>query len=726
MARSIKIGTVNYGISSIADPVVRERVLRWQAANTDLFVGGTDAAQYNPATIQTFYLESAIFYCTNSIGNGLASLKKFCTDKGYDFESCLVHMRVDYKSKNPWASLDKFGFDENANGVIVDNAGVLTDKTTAAYANGVTFSTALYIGSDVPFDQVNFASQSGMVGAWEYSSPTGWSPLTFSGGFIPPADWTRTSVRGSWNKYFVRFVLAPGSPSATVGKITGDNWRTNTSTTNCRGWDSTSPTIINSGELAYNPTPPAHATAKFRQQARLTGAWAAHTLTANIGYKVGDVEVWAEYIGQQAISEAAANQNYRGVYYDDTWLNPQGSLTAPLPTGDYTDFSDYTSQTWDKTKVGTLRYARDLIHAKLPNYMVGTGGIEKSSTVVCDWVYGEMASLAITGSCFPMFADYSSRPTVCYDWASNTASNVRGTKVIFAIADHVDYKYYGGAIAFSERGNRGPMSVLASHLIGDNGNAYLHYWTYGGWRYGDTDDIYVFATPQTTLTQPIAADTTTAMKHLYGDFTAFPATSTVKVGEQIVAVAKKIDSTHLTTTSPICFAAAVGDVVRFVDPVNDRMSNHPDGKYPPCSKVFKYSNYFPAMLLDYGTPDPAGWNGGKRGIWFGKADEYGVLRRDYTQCVAMFREIYWSSSADMYATFGESMPLGGTFRRVNSDATLGDPITEIRLRCGEGAVLRKYTPPTDPLIEVRQQLAVAQSAIATCQRLLDEPIPIVR
>jgi hypothetical protein len=725
MARSIKIGTVNYAAGYLP-PAVADKVLPWQAAHTDFLVGGPDVSKYDTATVCTFYLESAVLYATGETAKTYRDLQRFCADRGYDFEQCLIHMKVDYKSKNPWSLMDKFGWDENANGVIIDNGGTLTDKTVDAYTKGVTFSTALYIGSDVPFDQVNIASQSGMVGTWEYSCPTGWSPLTFSGVFTPPADWTRTSILGSWNKYFVRFVLAPGSPPATTGKITGDNWRANTANTNCRGWDETSPSIINSGELAYNPTPPAHATAKFKQQARVTGAWAAHTLTANVGYVVDGDYVWGEFIAHEALDIVGASPGFKGVFYDDIHIDPLSSCVAPLPTGNFCDFADYTAARWGDAKIATYRAARDAIHAALPAFLVGGNTYHNAFVFTGDWAYAEMSGMAARDSALSLMADYATRTTISYDGLLDKIKNPRGTKAIFTIADHVDYAFPSKVPVYFERGNRGPMTALASHLVAQNELSYLHYYTFGGWRYGDTDEIYLFAEQTTTLAQPIAADTTSSTKHLYGDFTAFPATATVKVGEQIVVTARKVDATHLTTTSPIYFAASVGDVVRFVDPVPDRMSAHPAGDYPACSRVFKYANYFPAMLAELGVPDPDGWNGGKRGVWHVEANKHCVLRRDYAHAIVLFREVYWSSTAEAFTTFGDVMPLGGTYCRMNSDATLGDPITEIKLRCGEGAVLMKYVPPVDPIIEVRKQLDAARSAIETCQRLLDEPIPIAR
>ena len=71
---------------------------------------------------------------------------------------------------------------------------------------------------------------------------------------------------------------------------------------------------------------------------------------------------------------------------------------------------------------------------------------------------------------------------------------------------------------------------------------------------------------------------------------------------------------------------------------------------------------------------------------------YKVLRREYQNAITVFKPLSYKlatgtgTSSDATAT---THPLGGNFRRLNADGSLGSVVTSITLRGGEGAVLMR-------------------------------------
>jgi hypothetical protein len=71
---------------------------------------------------------------------------------------------------------------------------------------------------------------------------------------------------------------------------------------------------------------------------------------------------------------------------------------------------------------------------------------------------------------------------------------------------------------------------------------------------------------------------------------------------------------------------------------------------------------------------------------------YRVFARDYENGLAVYKPLSYTigkgkgTTADATATAHQ---LGGNYRRVNADGTLGSVITSVSLRNGEGAVLIK-------------------------------------
>ena len=143
----------------------------------------------------------------------------------------------------------------------------------------------LYLGYAEPFDLVNLNVYTGRSGG-SLTGSIGMGPagrplpcvrtlprgVTATGTvqFNPPSNWRPTVVNGSRSKYWVRMNLTGATTAPVLSKVFGDDWFSHYGTNNCRGWNKTDSHRINVGlgNLEYNPTPPANASARFRYQAR--------------------------------------------------------------------------------------------------------------------------------------------------------------------------------------------------------------------------------------------------------------------------------------------------------------------------------------------------------------------------------------------------------------------------------------------------------------------------
>ena len=96
------------------------------------------------------------------------------------------------------------------------------------------------------------------------------------------------------------------------------------------------------------------------------------------------------------------------------------------------------------------------------------------------------------------------------------------------------------------------------------------------------------------------------------------------------------------------------------------------------------------MAVDVGAPP-----GPLNTLWvtvsaYGSATGRPIMRRDYTKAVMVLRPAVTNSTAANRSTCSNAVQLGGTFYRLHADGrTNPAPVTSIRLREGEGAVLMK-------------------------------------
>jgi hypothetical protein len=117
-----------------------------------------------------------------------------------------------------------------------------------------------------------------------------------------------------------------------------------------------------------------------------------------------------------------------------------------------------------------------------------------------------------------------------------------------------------------------------------------------------------------------------------------------------------------------------------------------NGGAEPASSWTRH--WVPAAAFDIGKPT-APWS-----VWATGADPtdprltYKVLARTYQNALVLYKPLSYTlgvgtgTAADATATWHD---LGGTYRPLNADGTLGAPVTRISLRNAEGAILIKVT-----------------------------------
>lgn len=634
-------------------------------------------------------------------------LKDWALDNKLNSEEILIHAKNNYTSTlgaASWVGLDKFDAFEldpldnskAKNGVLLETSpGIFTDKTEIAY-NGTFPYTAVnsnfYLGYSEPFDKANFifsAAAAGLSGTWQYWNGTKWDSLVIADGtssmsvngsitFTPPSDWTVTSINGSLRKYFIRFLFISATKAPIVKMVKGDDWRRYGGTNplkDCHGWDSTSATIINAGTpLAYNPTPPTTATAKFPYQARIA-YWSSNRFIANPADKQqvkGVIKrTWSEFVAYTTNQQIKQN-GWTGLMGDDGETN--GIFNGISYSN--TDFVDKTTNTWLIENISRYEDIVNAFYAINPIAKFGLNGQGKTLVMKGGWSLAEYHTFVYkTANPRGITVGDGATKYMCYDdylpennpngifglliyedtvdklpvrnpWTKSTTYVINSKiKVTVNSVEHsfictqagtsgaidpvwtfegnpildgtAKWVYQGGIVAW-DRSNRGPLLALSKHLIASNVNTYFSYYTRGGYVYSESDDV-------------ILNDNTVV---------------------------------HLAT-----------------QPV------------PPLATVKRWGTWFPAMSVDFGVPDITGWNSGIRSFtWKLGADIGGgsdVWRRDYTNAVVLHRPSTGDTTGPQLSTPSISIDLGGTFYPLYADGTIGGEITSIALRNGEGAILMR-------------------------------------
>lgn len=453
----------------------------------------------DPAIIWSAYHD---IYGPGSIGD-LLSMKDWALTNGIKYEEMLLHAKVDYTSavSTAWNQMDKFDNFENANGVLrtVDDV-TYTDLTATAYSSNVTWQNTMYVGYEEPFDQINLvfsSAGSGISRVWEYWNGLSWNTLTTSGtasnltatgqvAFTPPSNWARMVVNKSRNKYFVRCRITAASTNPVTSSIKGDNWVRGPGNL-CRGWDATSGSIVNTGELKYNPTPPAGSAAKFPYQSRIT-FWSSNHFAANPAdfQAIGgtSTRTWAKYVAYR-INASVTASGATAIMCDDGERNVDSD--GILSTN--TDLVDKTINTWAIESVNKYQDIVAFIHALNPSLKVGINGQTKNTVKMGDWNLAEYHTFN--------WKTNSPRGFVVGEQATNKMTyddylpenNPAGTLGFLIYQDTADIVPGNGRTAVWDRSNRGPIVALSKHYIAMNDNTIFSYYTRGGFIYSETDQV---------------------------------------------------------------------------------------------------------------------------------------------------------------------------------------------------------------------------------------------
>lgn len=715
--RIIKLASLPYGASYT--PYDKTRVRQWIADTFDYVVnGGADT---------TFQTRAGYIYATYVIAgtyiDSIPDIRGFCDTRGWLMDDMLSHMSVDYvPARSLWKERDKFFALRGAD--VISSDLYLSTQDTA-------LTDILYLGQYDPFDQINTVLVTPGVGgsvAFQYWNGTAWSALTVTdatSGFttdgqvywVPPANWSRSTVTGSINGYWVRAVPSGYSTAPVIQRIYADNWLS-ADNTMCRGWDPTSQTIINAGELLYNPTPPVGSSAKFKHQGRTTGYWQSNQMRMEQTKYVGDVCMAGEYFIYRFDITLKEKPNSNGIMWDTAYSDGGTYVKTPKNALDYMDIDWTRFPTHIEASKARYKYVIDWLRIHYPNLFLSANlySAPASFVAVGDanlleyYQFGTKSPGAtsrrillsdIPDSTPPL--DPSDGKFRVYD-GLRPENNPTGVKCVFLYdAGMLDYVSTTG---HWDKSNRDPILSLAKHLIGQNENVYFGYHGQGNYAYNFSSEqlIWKFTTE---LTAPLSADLTNSVKTIqaddfsgldviYSKLTSDLATSKkIKIGEGVLAPIVKISNTEITTTAPITSDYPVGTPVRLLGAVSwIDIKDNP----PLCEDVYAWSAwYFPAMDVDVGVPDVNGHNGGEHDLAWKTAAEIGgpayteVWRRDYTKAIVLVRSgnSLYESHYTHYQVPCAPIDLGGTYYPLSADGTVGEGITSIALRAAEGAILLK-------------------------------------
>ncbi len=570
-------------------------------------------------------------------------LKDWARANNVEYEEVFLHSKLNhtYSRETAWLHMDCFGRLEGSsytpvNGVLkTSNNTTFTDVSRDAYDAGsnVTLNNYVYIGYEEPFADINMEFTSpgnSVVCNFEYYNGTAWADVTVTDStlnftrnglitFIPPADWAITSVNSSRDKYYIRMNFASTTTYPVTDRIYGNDWL-NGAGNACRGWELTDAGVVNSGALLYNPDPPDTASAKFPYQARIP-FWMHDRFimnpadVQNIGGE--DRYTWANFSAYRI--DLAAEAGYHGVMCDDAEANPPMSENL-------TDFADKTDgRTWEDYELDKFTIIRNYVKESYPNFLVGMNSYYDDIVFLGDFNDTEFVCAVHS----PTNGLYGEDTNTRTDYAAYDdyigPQNTNGTFAHMIYYDYADTIFHEGYDPYPwDRSNRGPISALCLHYIGQNEYTYFDYHGQLGFIYNETDEVILK------------------------------------------------DGTVLH---------------QYIDPI------------PALEDVRRWSRYFPAMAVDIGIPDVNGYNGGKRDVKWRTAEEVDqvlrngahgdILRRDYTNALVFYRPAQWNSSYAEYATYSISVDLGATYYPIKADGSQDDPIIEIALRAGEGAILMK-------------------------------------
>jgi hypothetical protein len=684
---ALQIASLPYGTSYISDQELQNSVRNWNMKTFDFLIGGGTVLNDN-AQIKVSGYQKII----GTYAESISDLKLYSESKNWNYEDILVHMKVDYPCRKKWKNMDKYV-------VLMSKKDVSSDVYNFKKKN--IFNTTFYIGHEDPFDRVNIVlseGSSGYEGQWEYWDGSNWKMLNVEDGtenlstdgsisFIPPSNWSRLNIQDEsiYKKWWIRFNLVSFIKSPTVVQVKGDDWMTGDL---CRGWDESDKEVHNVGTpVAYNPNPTNGSTARFRHQSRATGYWSANYLYFHPqNTSLDGTPMAADYVASKAIEYLAEKKNKINALMFDT---ANGQLRTGISLSNPELFSDANGN-WEFFSEKRYEYIVNKIKEKFPKHMIGANPFpwRRSFIEKGDWALYEFHSYARQPSSPQnIIKSENFKKFVSYDdfLPENNAKNIKG---IFLYNDTLDWATQG---FFFDRANRGPIACLAKHYIGMNENTIFGYYSHGAFRYDVSDEVYCYI-KETKLNIKIDVssknDSVLIQGEDFSDLKSYPYFGMrIRIGDDVLKV-KKIDNKTLQTNSPIRYRHDVGETIKIIG-----VSHQSVSKNINLDKVYKWSWFFPAMDVDIGQPDSSGHNFGKYDLLWKKSEMIGggpeVWRRDYTKAIVLLRTAMYNTSSKYFTSYSSPIPLNGLYFPLYADGTLGQGISEISLRAGEGAILMK-------------------------------------
>jgi len=728
----------------------------WLRRNFDIVVGGT--ANLAEGEKYPAYMQGLI----DSAGWRPGLINQFVVDvaakRGWaDYENLFLHAKNDYYAApnagtpTKWSHMDMFDvfdmkiIDANmgvpvpsraVKGVLLQHGGSFEDISTGVYQQHGPFKVAngdhVYIGYGEPFALINVTLSPGRDGGstnYEYWNGSDWAPLetsvdTSNGlkssgaiNFVPPAKWAKNSVNNSRPKWWVRIAVNGTHTAPQIARVWGDDWESHATAgcspeCNARGWDPTDQHRVNVGQgnLEYNPTPPAKASAHFRYQSRVTGWWAPDFMFNNpnaVDPKTGDNMV-AWVLSALDVSTVSTykllGENHNGSFFDDVggvasqW-NPANSDLAP-------------GTTFDTGVPGMIKSLRGLLQSAFGD------GFAMLANVGCKDPC-RSAVKAETQFSLNERVGYVSKLGY-YHYATNWMD-------IYATGKHINIVNFWDNTFQADydpcanqgkkpcptyepwpRNDRGPMQALGGYLIGMNPNTAFEY-DVTGWWYQHVDEVYVPSPITTKLAEPVTADPGNVAQIIHvEDGSSFKHTRVfgyiLQIGDEVVLAKEGADHNHFkynTDYGPNYLTRSYPAGT----PVKSAIIKHlsTDG-VPHYQDVMFWTTWFPALAADFGEPDPQGWNHGVRGEWL-TGDKVGASqacatarkcsgleRRDFTKAMVLQRAMSDHDPAD-WDTPSSAITLppcpGCAWQRLHSDGTLDAPATTVTLMGNETAIFMK-------------------------------------
>jgi hypothetical protein len=500
-----------------------------------------------------------------------------------------------------------------------------------------------------------------------------------------------------------------------------------------RGWDGSHESITTvAGGFAYNPTPPAGATAKFRYQARMRSFFSSGIDWFLTNHHTGDpVRYWGRYMAEKIVARLTGGEGFKGFMADNADSIPENIsrdtyLHMEWPQS-FTPWTDANATPVRDSMAAMFTQLRDYVHSHVPGAKIGGNATFRSGNIcfVMDFCLFENRMTAFVPYAYTELVNSVGAVAAAYDTLGDEEKNPLGSIGFMHCTspDTLDPVDGSGVQYWYDKADRRTLGCLATHYIGWNGITTSGFsWNSGTFTY-NTDDHYWFMCCDTVLTSPIAADSSSSVKTFTVEDTSMywnPAALELVLVLGDPPNAEYISVPAPTTSCPSCGWS--GNTIRTTSMiyqswptgtvVRARKIGHQARTVIPRERLLFQSQWFEAMAVDIGVPDPSGHNAGERDLAWKTPAEYGgatgslnMYRRDFTLATVIIRPTNTASgtAANTRAArmngCSDKMDLGGTYYRLHSDGkTEALAYTQIALREGEAFIGLKT--PTAEVTEV--------------------------